>query len=227
MTRLQLVKNLAYISIQQATKLTLLFPIGGSLHTSSRNYAIAIPTYLFQLLSTIFHPTLIMRQVLALTILQILYESSKSISRTFKRWSTIGTTSRITRECEEAKTYLQWTEANTRLQQVLAKTRRPPTIHETTDNKDLLIKSDLYRSLLRKRDIHGLMFHLRKDLLRAHMQGHLFTRNRNVYRNTVVAALRAVSDFHTNTTENIEDAHYVSIPERLAFFNETRHSFGR
>jgi hypothetical protein len=63
----------------------LLFPVGGRLTVlSSNNFFSKSLSYLLQLLSTVLQPTLILRQVVALTMLQLLYESSKSVSRTIQ-----------------------------------------------------------------------------------------------------------------------------------------------
>ena len=159
---------------------------------------------------------------------------------------------RIAREREEALTYLQWKEATQRIARLnptngSATTNNIPTPMGTTDSRLLQIKSDLYQSLLRKRDVGGLMFHLRKDLLRGHQENRAAKKVHNMYRETVVAALRAVANFHhkddftdfttgtrssTTTPPRVSSrrvgcSQHVSLAERLAFFNETRHSFGR
>jgi TAG lipase / steryl ester hydrolase / phospholipase A2 / LPA acyltransferase len=206
----------------------LLFPVGGRLTVlSSNNFFSKSLSYLLQLLSTVLQPTLILRQVVALTMLQLLYESSKSVSRTIQRWSTISSIQRISRDINLSTTYSQWLEASSRLETVLNTTKRNPTegrMQTTTTIAELQTKADLYRSLLRRRDVSSLMFHLRKDLHRAYHQNHHAesAKVRNIFRETVVAALRSVAEGYSTAEDRT-----ISIPERLAFFNETRHSFGR
>jgi TAG lipase/steryl ester hydrolase/phospholipase A2/LPA acyltransferase len=81
------------------------------------------------------------------------------------------------------------------------------------------VKTSLYQRLMRVRDMRALMFHLRQDLLRGHQVGN----TGSAYRETVIAALRLVATSHFTD----HDESTVSVAERIAFFNETRHSFGR
>ena len=220
----------------------ILFPVGGKLRhfsasTAINPYLTTLSTSLsftLQLLSTIFNPILILRQVCALTILQVIYEWSKLIHHTVQRWNTINTAHKVARECEEATTYQQWTDATQRLNSIHNRyPKASPLLNPSSDSILLQTKSDLYRALLRKRNVPGLMFHLRKDLLRGHQENKAAKRVLNVYRETVVAALRAVAEYHHTTDATAcspshhSSPHYVSIAERIAFFNETRHSFGR
>ena len=217
----------------------LLFPVGGTLRyfPSSTSLLTTSLSYSLQLLSTIFSPTLIVRQVFALTILQVIYEWSKFISNTIRRWNTISSAHRIGRDLEAATTFEQWTEAKVRLRAVYNQHRRakqsPSKSINSPDSILLQTKSNLYRALMRKRDVPGLMFHLRKDLLRGHQENTAAKRVLSVYRETVVAALRAVAEYHHTADASVmspshkHHQHHVSVAERIAFFNETRHSFGR
>jgi TAG lipase/steryl ester hydrolase/phospholipase A2/LPA acyltransferase len=195
----------------------------------STNLVTSSFSYALQLATTVFHPKLILRQVFALTLLQIIYEWSKLIANTVRRWNTMDAAQRIAAEREETKSYVQWKEATSRLNTIAAAV--PADTIASADSKLLQMKSDLYRSLLRKRDVGGLMFHLRKDLLRAHQENRAAKNVHNVYRETVVAALRAVAEYHhtedDDTSTSFTQRQHVSLAERLAFFNETRHSFGR
>jgi TAG lipase/steryl ester hydrolase/phospholipase A2/LPA acyltransferase len=237
MTNLINLQRYTYRSLRSLLRFLLLVPVGGSLRYSN-NYIVSSFSFCIQLLSTIFSPTLIVKQVFALTILQVIYEGAKFSKNTIKRWNTINTAHRIEREIEHATTFQQWQDASKRLQKIYdtssrrntKKDTKPP--HDSSDSILLQKKTNLYSALLRKRDVPGLMFHLRKDLLRGHQENKAAKRVLNEYRQTVIAALRAVAEYHHTVDASLSSPSnknhlHVSIAERIAFFNETRHSFGR
>ena len=204
----------------------LLFPVGGRL---------AVGPFLH----TVFHPIHVLRQVMCVVFLQFGYEASTFLAHVLRRRTTSRSLKmRLRVERDAATTIAEFKLRSQRLDFVRRGGRLedfavPPSSNLCSaaadspsglpghDAQHVIFKTSLYRRLMRLRDVPALMFHLRQDLLRGHQVGS--TTTGNAYRETVIAALRLVATSHFTDA----DASTVSVAERIAFFNETRHSFGR
>ena len=148
---------------------------------------------------------------------------------------------RMVARMASATTYAEWRAAASRLDAALGidEWKRVDAC-DAYDPARLRQRILLYRRLRRQRDVPALMFHLRSELLRKHwgaartVGDHLFRARVGTkalfeeYMRELEAALDAVCDGGgVGRLQQQGAANGPSTARRLAFFNETRHSFGR
>ena len=188
-------------------------------------------------------PHILFRQLLAVVVLQVVYEVYGSVSRRLRQWGLFAWSKKakrklvMERELRSARHYREWRETARHLDESEgweAWKRQPDSPYY--DRESIEGKIRLYSDLTRGRtkDLHALMFHLRGELLRKHWglandslfkcrvgTKHLLEK----YIDTVSQCLECIAN-EDDGNEALERGG-VSLEYSLAFLNETRHSFGR
>ncbi|KAL0587608.1 hypothetical protein ABG067_002904 [Albugo candida] len=181
-----------------------------------------------------------MRYLWATSVLHVVYEISsimKSIlKKNFLRITSNGrVTIQLSRQIEIAETFTERQAIAFRLDKLQGKDqwRQNPKSNLYLYDR-VLKKTRMYKELMSEKDIVGIMFALRAGLLRKHWGlGHpqLYAVSQvgtkhviEEYLDTIVRSMNMVLRA-TGTTEDSREE--LSIDNKLAFFSETRHAFGR
>lgn len=141
----------------------------------------------------------------------------------------------LEQQLQQANTYAEWKTIGTQLDLAEGRTKwREDPVSSLYPYERVRTKIDLYRYLMMAQDLPTLMFELRAGLQRKQLGfGHreLFQKSHvgtkyliDEYMDTIVEALNTV--VRATPAENDEDGE-ASLENKLAFFSETRHAFGR
>lgn len=185
-------------------------------------------------------PDVFVRYLCASFVLHIVYEISSSSKRQLRRLVMQLTargrkTARLMRQLENANTFMERQAIAGELDKMQGhdKWRDNPQsklfLYERVINKTLM-----YKRLLSENDVNGLMFALRAGLLRKHWGlgnpnlysvSHVGTKHViEDYLDTIVQCMNVILRAKGMDEESNED---LSTDNKLAFFSETRHAFGR
>lgn len=188
----------------------------------------------WQLLEVVFVPRLVLNQLLALGALRgalvfcrgLTYISARFLSRLTTKGRVVD---EIRTRMERADTYQAWRACAEELDSVTGGDRwRRDKSSPYFDGAALQHKIDALEALLQRGDIFTLMFQLRGSMAR-----HQFGLLHEGHFNVAVSGTKCQIDKYLRTVvrslDAICDANVDSIPTdvKLAFFNETRHAYGR
>lgn len=190
--------------------------------------------FLINTLDAMFAPKQILRQVVMITVLQLSVMVYQSTSKAFDKFKLYfyrkgREEKKLMDELSSAKTYAQWKLAADALDALRGLDKwRSDDRSGLYDSKMLIKRITGTTDMLARRDIFNLMFRLRGSLAREQfgMQHEgLFSRALGgtkhlveKYHDTMAFALDYICDV---------DDDEIPTDAKLAFFNETRHSYGR
>jgi len=195
--------------------------------------------FISQLFNTLISPEHLLKQVVAVIILQTTLTSFRSLARVLKRIvSSFSAKGRKERELmdklEEVSSFSDWKVISSQLDIVRGEDKwRDVAESPLYDFETLDKRTNEMVSMLEKKHVFDLIFRLRGGLSRNQYGiGHegLFSRalcgtKRSVeeYLGTVTGALGYICDSH----DQDEHGDPLTTETKLGFFNEVRHSFGR
>jgi len=197
---------------------------------------------LLRLLFKVAAPEIMMRQILALAVLQLSHEAVLPAIKW--AWRQLGLKSgegeeviKLRGAMEAAKTYEEWREAHRALELLV----RPKDTHDVVHSdriQRMIAKTTLYGEFVKRQDVAQLQYRLRGELLRKHWgiggaDDAVLKENPEArlalhqYMDVVVDSIALIARGRADE-EELELAERIdALRVRTNFFAETLHSFGR
>lgn len=185
-------------------------------------------------------PRLFVRYMVATFFLHVVYEVVKRFREYFVRLSLQSTAKgrkiiSFRKQLSKARLFQERQAIGLALDQIEGKDewKNEPS-SPYIDCERVINKTQMYKRLMVENDIVGLMFYLRAGLLRKHWG----LGNPRLYGYTHVGTKKVIEDYMSTITESmdavlraqptgLDQDEELSVDNKLAFFNETRHAFGR
>lgn len=196
----------------------------------------------------IFAPDVFLKQIAAVMVLIVLRRVFLSGGRLLRSMSR-SLMSLVNSEAEQAynlrrqrricKDYTSFRRMGEQLDKVLGLDKwKRDSNSRLFDAKMLQERTQRYQTLMGNGDVEGCLFHLRHELLRKHFgicNPELFevtnSGTKEVVENYVETVCQTMTwvalEHHEKHQEHFPSQRPVSIAEKVAFFSETKHSFGR
>ena len=185
------------------------------------------PAIALRLLEVAFTPRHFIKKLVLVSVLQLV---AQLLARTTRfKWHLLGL-SRPSTMLRHAKTYGDWVKAQREFALRSPEPPMPSDLYEYCRTLDE--RADDYLAMVDKGDMHGLMFHLRSELIRSQAGGEGYNRDGNSHFRRHRSALELISRSQEKVMRALRyvasgtSPNAPSVAERLSFINETRLAFG-